>query len=362
MRTFSRLSIAAALPLFLAVSCKSTSGGVSALSHEWGQTQVLGATLSCQEEKSEEAEYQSYIREHLKIIEAGNPKVFQGPLAAEKFCIVPVVYNDIDAGASPDGSLFINTGALRATETDAQFAAVLTHELAHITRRHGEAEIADFVRMHPQYLSAYADLTKQREQIQRFDILYTAPEQDWNKYLEKMRSATRKKWNASRSSKNTAAHNGHECESIATWEPATPERIAIQKTLPSPDYETKLCHQFFQEFNLEYREGTLFSNWKEVEADEVGYEFFLRAGYPEDEYAQFYTNTLNLDGPKEPNCEQGEKDHPGDCWRAKNIREELKKHRYDKDKVGPVKAHNFGNRLQSLRAKYAEPVKSEATP
>ncbi|MDQ3232616.1 MAG: M48 family metalloprotease [Pseudobdellovibrionaceae bacterium] len=46
----------------------------------------------------------------------------------------PIEAEDIDAGASWDGSLFINTGVLKAAQNDAQFAAVIAHELAHISQ------------------------------------------------------------------------------------------------------------------------------------------------------------------------------------------------------------------------------------
>lgn len=338
--------------LFLVLSaCKSLD---SSLSHEWDRTLLPGGKLDCKEEEitGPEASYRSYIREQLEILAKANPKTFSDELAPSKFCIVPIVYEDIDAGASIDGSLFINTGVLRATETDAQFAAVLAHELAHITLRHGATELKDFVQSHPQYQTEFAELESQEKAITRFDKLKIVPEGEWTAYLDSLRSQVRKKWNAARAKGSPVAMKGLECESINTWIKDEPLRAAIRPKLPASDYEASLCLQFFAEFYSEDQQATRLALWKEIEADEVGFEFFLRAGFPEDEYAQFFSNVARLEGG-ERDCRRGNKDHPSDCWRAENIRAELKAHA--KDIPHTVKTHDFGEQLSKLRAEWPTP-------
>lgn len=342
------------IPLSLLLTlnaCKTTD---SSLTHEWGRTLLPGGKLDCKEEPltGPEASYRDYIREHLTLLAKANPEVFKDELEPEKFCIVPVVYEEIDAGASLDGSLFINTGVLRAAETDAQFAAVLAHELAHITLRHGATEYQDFVLAHPQYKDEIATLDKERAAIPRFDQISVASEAEWKKYLDALRSLAKKKWNAARAKGNVVAMNGLECESIGLWEKADALRLEIQKKLPSPDYESSLCQQFFATFNIDSKEATRLALWKEIEADEAGYEFFLKAGFPEDEYAQFFANVTQLSGPKSKDCERGNSDHPSDCWRAENIRAELKAHAKDLPAKRKVVTHTFKVPLESLRKEW----------
>lgn len=45
--------------------------------------------------------------------------------------------DDINAFAAPGGYIFITTGAIKACEDEAELAAVIAHEIAHIARRHG---------------------------------------------------------------------------------------------------------------------------------------------------------------------------------------------------------------------------------
>ena len=345
-------TLSAAL-LFLSLSaCKSLDSSVS---HEWGRTLLPGGKLDCKEEPitGPEASYRSYIREQLKVLAKANPETFKAELDASHFCIVPIVYEDIDAGASLDGSLFINTGVLRAAETDAQFAAVLAHELAHIALRHGASELQDFVQSHPQYQTESAELDSQRKAITRFDKLTVVSEGEWSAYLESLRNQVRKKWNAARAKASPVALKGLDCDTIDTWVKDEPLRTKIRPKLPAADYEASLCHQFFAEFNIDDKQATRLSLWKEIEADEVGYEFFLRAGFPEDEYAQFFANVAQLEGGREKDCERGDKDHPNDCWRAGNIRAELKAHA--KDLPHLVIAHDFGEQLSKLREQWRTP-------
>jgi hypothetical protein len=43
----------------------------------------------------------------------------------------------LNAFALPDGSIFVHTGLLARVENDSQLAAILGHETAHVTERHG---------------------------------------------------------------------------------------------------------------------------------------------------------------------------------------------------------------------------------
>src|ERR1700753_1680581 len=46
----------------------------------------------------------------------------------------------INAFALPGGFVFVNRGAIEAADTESQLAAVMAHELSHVTLRHGTAQ------------------------------------------------------------------------------------------------------------------------------------------------------------------------------------------------------------------------------
>jgi beta-barrel assembly-enhancing protease len=53
------------------------------------------------------------------------------------FTIKVIDSNDINAFALPGGFLYVNRGLLEAAETEAEVAGVISHEIAHVTARHG---------------------------------------------------------------------------------------------------------------------------------------------------------------------------------------------------------------------------------
>jgi beta-barrel assembly-enhancing protease len=52
-----------------------------------------------------------------------------------------VASEDINAFAVPGGSIFINLGLVRATETEAQLAGVVAHEISHVALRHSTCNL-----------------------------------------------------------------------------------------------------------------------------------------------------------------------------------------------------------------------------
>jgi len=52
-----------------------------------------------------------------------------------------VASEDINAFALPGGSIFINLGLVRATETEAQLAGVVAHEISHVVMRHSTCNL-----------------------------------------------------------------------------------------------------------------------------------------------------------------------------------------------------------------------------
>jgi len=275
----SRIDVILVAACFLLGACKSIKQSSSALQHNWGETERSGHALNCQDEESFDPFFQAYIHKHIARIASENPTVFKSDLAADKFCVMPIDAPDVDAGASFDGTLVINTGLLNATDSDAQFAAAIAHELAHVTLNHGQLTFAAFVALHPQY------------QLQADQLAAAA-----------------------------AALGG--------------DKVALT--------------------SLDYRRRTLLSNWTETEADEVGFEFYLRAGYDPLQFSQLFRN---LDGQRTASdeaCIRGEANHPRDCWRAQNSLNELAIHQADYRHVAPddVVVNLFGDDLAKLIQKY----------
>jgi beta-barrel assembly-enhancing protease len=50
-------------------------------------------------------------------------------------------YREINAFALPGGPVWVNRGTLQAAATEAQFAGVLAHEIAHISQRHAASQL-----------------------------------------------------------------------------------------------------------------------------------------------------------------------------------------------------------------------------
>ena len=63
----------------------------------------------------------------------------RGPAYPYSFTVADA--RDINAFALPGGPVWIHRGAIRAAATEAQFAGVLAHEVAHIARRHAAEQI-----------------------------------------------------------------------------------------------------------------------------------------------------------------------------------------------------------------------------
>jgi predicted Zn-dependent protease len=65
----------------------------------------------------------------------------KGPAYQYTFSVAD--YREINAFALPGGPVWVNRGALEAAGTEAQLAAVLAHEIAHISQRHAAAQLSD---------------------------------------------------------------------------------------------------------------------------------------------------------------------------------------------------------------------------
>ncbi len=114
------------------------------VSHELGKTrlpfQETGWVYNCKASlhDSDYREANEYMAGLLLRIAESNPETFQDEYHPDKVCIVVTDRLDTLAGTRVHTrSIFIHPVLFLIMENEAQVVAVLTHELAHITRQHG---------------------------------------------------------------------------------------------------------------------------------------------------------------------------------------------------------------------------------
>jgi hypothetical protein len=270
--------------------CSARESYGSRLTHTWGDTvrgsAPAGKAAACAE--SSDATFEvSRLNALLKRIADANPETFHGPLAPETFCLL--VDNSItkkDARTQPEvKKIIFSRPLLAAAETDDELAAVLSHELAHVSLQHqGMGEWPP--RMSTD--SVFIELKRSAEAVQ-LEIA-------------------------------TLAKQGSPQDLILTLA----EKFgAIQKDINSRIDEV-------------YGERNAHVSWIEQEADEVGAEFFVKAGFERDAFASILWKTIESTAEERTLCEntivqvlnglpaqrpeRGPKSHPNVCWRVFHLR------------------------------------------
>ncbi len=133
----------------LVVSLILAPGSPSSLSFADGLPDIGDTTstfMSADEERRRGEAFMRQIRATLKIIE--EPEIVEyveslgfrlassSDSPSQEFTFFVVEDPSINAFAAPGGFIGINTGLILATETEGELAAVLAHEIAHVTQRH----------------------------------------------------------------------------------------------------------------------------------------------------------------------------------------------------------------------------------
>ena len=104
-----------------------------------------------------------YLRKIFKKIVEGSPEVFTGPYAPENFCIRAYASSEINAFASPNGTISFFNQLIKVASNDAMVASVMAHEAAHILLQHsgmrsvtGYSQMPDHPKLvnHPEWISA----------------------------------------------------------------------------------------------------------------------------------------------------------------------------------------------------------------
>lgn len=120
----------------------------SVVQHVIGRTSVARSEpmQACQD-GTENVDQRDYVRGVLKFIARGNPETFRGPYDVSKFCIqasgddvFPDAYADARSGViNVAPGMF--KGKFAVIENDAHIAAAIAHEAAHITLNHNSLRL-----------------------------------------------------------------------------------------------------------------------------------------------------------------------------------------------------------------------------
>ena len=362
--------------------CSETPNQESHAKHQWGKTiSRTSPLLPCKDGDSPAYEdHRGYLRKHINYIADKNPQVFTGNLSKEKFCVSIDQSDEPNASAdSMNGSVDMTLGLVRIADN----AGVVAHELAHITMGHYEGmqhdqikyntQIKEFEKKYNDIFLNVLDINKFHE-IDKFlfDIQvragvekgYYAKQGNVQEILEKMEYTLSRfdtffdeYLNNSPEEKEKWSQGIHELKSMHSALQSSLQSSSGQKLLKQAQQLDDEKAKFIDQL-LDQGKGASF-NWMEQEADEVGFEFYVRAGFLPSQYAEFHRKMLNtkdretckrtLEEGKIP--PRGEETHPQGCWRLNNIDQtESLKHSAEIEKYLGNTVNIFPGELAKLKA------------
>ncbi len=152
------------------------------------------------------------------------------------------------------------------------------------------------------------------------------------------------------------------------WKKLQSDIVSANEEIKSVNAEGQAAHDDLERLGsqllgFDYRP----ENWAEAEADQVGLELYLKAGFKASEFSHVYLQFIaepdtrkacqdSLDralaGEDVPMPERGRESHPFDCWRAFNTRlTEIKLHksRFDPLLSNATKTEVFPGKLQAIK-------------
>lgn len=273
------------------LSCREPMVHEAGVRHIWGETR-RGQSPQLPAERCDSVFTSSPEGQRLKLladrIASRNPETFSGNLEISKICVgVDPRMNVIDARSTPESlSVVFSQQLVSLARNDDELAAVLSHELAHLTLQHqGFGETPPRMNSDAQYLQ----LRGQSKAIQDKIVAL-------------------------------ALAKAHPSEIFALNE-------QFAKIIP-------LINKRIDEI---YGEENAHANWLEQEADEVGAEFFVRAGFSTQSFLEILWSSHPSELADRPSCEsmiqnvldsgkqsprpaRSAKSHPTTCWRVFHLK------------------------------------------
>lgn len=370
----------ASMKFFLAIfvvvafnSCKPRSNADSELKHTFGKTSVprKDPPSSCKS-SGEDTPEGRYAKALVDYITSKNPETFSGNLDRKYICIQIIKTDDLNASMDPaSGTMRFFKRILHSLpglESDAAKAATVAHELAHFSMSHHlsnrDSAPPGYDRSKEQKLKAELDQAKKKLDEATFAQINDFFRQSNNEVSRAIQAVTTNTQFASKVRAMSfpkdliAAHknfinkpnldNGESLLlEIDTWlveadkfsgksgSAISPDQAKLIKSVlarretirePNADLSRKLgeAHQKLDTHRLPILQ------FQEQEADEVGFEFYIRAGFDPDIYAQSFIHLAKAVRPSyecdemtplspEPSrYREGvsfNKIHPDICWR-----------------------------------------------
>ena len=383
-----RLVVGVAITLSLA-ACK-TKIHSSKLLHTAGNLSVpIDQLQSCQSQREQNLDRTGnthypitlrYIEGVAAHIMAANPKTFQGPYSPSSFCFRIVEDTSFNAIADPEnGKISIHTGAFQAFNSDADVAAVLAHELAHVTMQHlNLLTHADYrkvaqssikvdnerlmrlneelsSKLLPHYSKvanelAYLKGSMAQQNQKAAKVLADIAAFETNLAENKqLKSFNFSQWETLRSELEALYRplmGMLEAEDGVAINAKMQELITIEEKLDKTYIEVAQLNDSYRRFASDQLGQEQFANGKEREADEVGLEFYLRAGLSKQSIVNLRAKVAQIDAGRELDrqfpiyaCirnmisksrsapERGLATHPSGCWRVYNTFVELERHK-----------------------------------
>ncbi len=373
----------------------------SDVQHVWGQTsrdtEAFWWEYCDSSEPTNRLAYHRFIRELGKYIMAAVPDTFKGKVAPSEFCWRVDENKELNAQANmPTRTISFYDGALASGLTLEEIAAIMSHELAHVTLLHGSFPV------HPSYTPspAYDELKRQflKNKREFSELKASLPAMDaFQPFFEanpdafqlysKNYGLLRKKYLNGVDSQEVAALEQEIISSLpndlqSLMRESLQTRKAVLKRGAEVDADLMdLSNRMKSVQELDPAVGAYEPfNWEEREADEVGFEFLVRAGFPESGWTGAYAalalsnipadelelclakgeNTESLGGLEKllhgTEVERGRETHPHACWRILHGRYERVLHR---DDLGRLPAREVPLFLRDLHAAALAEYKSE---
>ena len=287
---FNYASVFAVL-LVVSTACAFPTRSGSQVKHIWGETTrgapLAGAPAQCPN-SDPQTQQVTRLRQIAERIAQSNGDTFQGALDMSQMCIgVNATWSNIDARTQPEvKTVMFSPSMLMIAQNDDELAAVLSHELAHVTLQHaGFGEAPPRASLDPDFADAQARASALQSEIAK---------------LAKM--------------------GGRDKEIFALSE----QFAQLQKSMN-------------ERIDAIYGEKNAHLSWFEQEADEVGAEFFVKAGFKKEFYLSMLWRSSTASVEDYQKCqklieaalqqpgsaarpERGNKVHPTTCWRAFHLK------------------------------------------
>jgi predicted SprT family Zn-dependent metalloprotease len=346
-------------------ACSPSNPESSSLDHTLGQTtRARSALKTCIKGDAEQPAI-SYMQTLLDKLMAANLSTFTGILAPSNFCLQLESDSEINAVAYiENGAIRVNSGLLKAVTYDADVAAVLAHELAHVSMNHTRDLENEKVVAGSKVTEMNAELQRKQDELSKQQANYFQPLVDAlkadMKFLDTLKEVpglsyigfaidgARSAVQNTNPTQEEKTNLLHDLDFIRGEIQYSPEALtamdedsgwqAILNILERSDRElapiradVETARKELQNIprdNLIDDGAGASKNWMEQEADEVGYEFYLRAGFRPDRFTYIH-NVLMTQSRGDRECEnlleagslppRGFASHPSSCWRIHNI-------------------------------------------